>query len=76
MKFLRIKVVVPVTTEYYDAAVEEDFMKVVHSDTEINVVSLTRGPFRIQSVYDESFSVPFVLEKLKKAEEEGKDLWE
>lgn len=70
---MRIKVVVPVTTDYYDTKVKEDSGKVVRPDTEISVVSLKRGPFRIESIYDETFGVPFTLEELKKAEEEGYD---
>lgn len=70
---MRIKVVVPVTTDYYNEIVEKDFRKVVRSDTEIDVVGLRRGAFRIESVYDEAFSIPFMLEQLKKAEEDGYD---
>lgn len=70
---MRIKVVIPGATDYYDEKVKEDFGKVARPDTEISVVSLKRGPVRIEDHYDESFGIPFALEEMKKAEEEGYD---
>lgn len=73
MRNLKIKVVIPVATDHYDAKVKEDFEKTVRPGTEISVVSLKRGPFRIESIYDKGFAVPFMLEVMKEAEEEGYD---
>jgi allantoin racemase len=73
VKLLKIKVIVPVTTNYYDTIVKDDFEKIVRPDTKIDVSSLKRGAFRIESIYDEAFSIPFALEELKNAEEEGYD---
>ena len=70
---MKIKVIVPVTTNYYDTIVKDDFEKIVRPDTKIDVSSLKRGAFRIESIYDEAFSIPFALEELKNAEEEGYD---
>jgi allantoin racemase len=70
---LRIKIVVPAATDYFNEKVVEDFGKVVRPDTELSSVNVKRGPFRIESAYDETFGVPFALEEMKKAEEEGYD---
>ena len=68
---MKIKIIVPVVSEYYNKIVLEDFARVVRPDTLLSVVSLKRGPERIEDIYDETFCVPFTLEEAKKAEEEG-----
>jgi allantoin racemase len=70
---LKIRVIVPATTNYYDTIVKEDFEKIVRPDTKIDVSGLERGAFRIDDIYDEAFSIPFMLEELKKAAEQGYD---
>ncbi|MFA4646678.1 aspartate/glutamate racemase family protein [Pyrococcus kukulkanii] len=70
---MRIKVIVPVSTELWNKGIEDAYNKVKDPDTEITVVNLTRGPESIEQYYDIAWSELETLKEAEKAEEEGYD---
>lgn len=64
---LKIKVIIPVSTDKWDANVEADYKKLKRPETVIEFVHLKHGPEAIQSEYDEANVTPFVLEEVTRA---------
>ncbi|MEM2363586.1 MAG: aspartate/glutamate racemase family protein, partial [Candidatus Nezhaarchaeales archaeon] len=71
---MKIRVILPVLkNEIFEEITYREFKAAKRGDVEISVVSLERGPATIESVYDEEVAAPWILEKVKEAEEKGFD---
>ncbi|MGI9953080.1 aspartate/glutamate racemase family protein [Moorellaceae bacterium AZ2] len=70
---MKIKVIIPNSSvEFRDSQVGER-KKATASGTEIDVVCLKHGPVSIEASYDEALAAPYVMEEVRKAEQEGYD---
>ncbi len=70
---MRIKVIVPVSTEIWNRGIEEAYSAVKDSDTEITIVNLSKGPESIEQYYDIAWAELETLKEAEKAEKEGYD---
>jgi allantoin racemase len=70
---MKIRVIVPVTTQAFAAETAEAYREAARPETEISVVGLDRGPASIESDYEEALAVPDILTKAQVAEKEGMD---
>ena len=70
---MRIKVIVPVSTNLWNKMIKEAYEKYKDSDTEIDVVNLKKGPESIEQLYDEAWAALPTLLEAEKAEKEGYD---
>jgi allantoin racemase len=70
---VRILYVNPVGTNIFDREMERILLEVAEGDTEVNVVSLKRGPWHLEYHYYESLILVDMLHLIKKAEQEGYD---
>ena len=61
---MKIRVIIPVTTNKWDENVEADYKKLKQPETSIDIVHLQHGPEAIQSEYDEANVTPFILEEV------------
>ncbi|MGQ9647536.1 MAG: aspartate/glutamate racemase family protein [Thermodesulfobacteriota bacterium] len=61
---MKIKVIIPVSTNKWDENVESDYKRIKHPETSIHIVHLSHGPEAIQSEYDEANVTPFILEEV------------
>jgi Asp/Glu/hydantoin racemase len=67
---MRIYVIVPILkNELLEEITYKELESCKRKDTEITVVSLEKGPASIESAYDEEIAAPWILEKVKEAEE-------
>jgi len=64
---LKIKVIIPVSTNKWNESVEADYKRLKGPQTSIDIVHLKRGPEAIQSEYDEANVTPFILEEVTDA---------
>lgn len=70
---MKIKVIVPVSTDQWNNLIRETYEKYKDPDTEITIVNIERGPESIEQRYDETWaSLPTLLEA-ERAEKEGYD---
>lgn len=67
---MKIRVIVPIITDRFNEDVRREAVGFAAPDTEIDVVSLTKGPASIESFYDEILAAPFITEQVKQAEQE------
>jgi allantoin racemase len=70
---MKIRVVVPIASDYFNSEVVTEFSAYASSDTRISAVSLDEGPQSIESECEEALVVPDFLRKCKDAEKEGCD---
>jgi len=70
---MRIRVIVPVSTEIWNEKIKEAYETVKDFDTEIKIVNLSRGPESIEQYYDIAWAELETLKEAEKAEEEGYD---
>ncbi|WP_223587581.1 aspartate/glutamate racemase family protein [Neobacillus bataviensis] len=70
---MKIKVIMPVTSDIFNVEVNKEFTYYASESTEVGVVNLEYGPESIESEYDEALCVPNFLEKAIEAEKEGYD---
>lgn len=69
---MKICVIIPILkNENFEEVTEKEFKAAARPDTEIIVKSLEKGPASIESMYDEYLAAPWILEKIKEAEEDG-----
>ena len=64
---MKIKVIIPVSTNKWNESVEADYKRLKGPQTSIDIVHLKRGPEAIQSEYDEANVTPFILEEVTDA---------
>jgi len=71
---MKIYVIVPILkNELLEEITYKELESCKREDTEITVVSLEKGPASIESAYDEEIAAPWILEKVKEAEEKKFD---
>ena len=70
---MRIKVIIPVSTDIWNESVREMYERIVEKRIEFRIVNIEKGPKSIQTSYEEEFAAPYVLEEVIKAEKEGFD---
>jgi allantoin racemase len=70
---MKIRVVVPIITDRFNEAVGREAAGFAAPDTEIDVVSLDKGPASIESFYDEILAAPFITGEVQRAEQERCD---
>jgi allantoin racemase len=61
---LKIKVIIPVSTNKWDENVESDYRRLKRPETSIDIIHLKHGPEAIQCEYDEANVTPFILEEV------------
>jgi allantoin racemase len=67
---MKIYVIVPILkNEVLEEITYKELDNYKRKDTEISIVSLEKGPASIESAYDEEIAAPWILEKVKEAEE-------
>ena len=70
---MKIKIIVPVATDKWNKGTLELCHEIADCETEISISNIEKGPVSIESVYDETYASPFVVDAAKKAEKEGYD---
>ncbi len=71
---MKIRVILPILRhEVFEEITRKEFEAVKREDVEISVVSLSKGPASIESAYDEELAAPWILERVREAEEKGFD---
>jgi len=71
---MKICVVIPILKEkVFEEITYKELEVARRKDVEIRVVSIDKGPASIESAYDEEIAAPWILEKIKEAEEKGFD---
>lgn len=70
---MKIKIIVPVATDKWNKGALELCHEIADCETEISISNIEKGPVSIESVYDETYANPFVVDAAKKAEKEGYD---
>jgi len=63
---MKIKVIIPVSTDKWDTIVKTDYEQNKQPDTTIEIVHFHKGPEAIQSEYDEAKAATHVLEEVSK----------
>ncbi|PUA31586.1 MAG: hypothetical protein B9J98_05825 [Candidatus Terraquivivens tikiterensis] len=70
---IRIKVIVPVSTDVWNDMIRDAYEKHKDSDTSIDIINIKTGPESIEQIYDDVWAgLPTLLE-VEKAEKEGYD---
>lgn len=70
---MRIKVIVPVSTDMWNEMIREQFVMYKEPDTEIDVINIQKGPESITCQYDSVWAELFTVLEAEKAEKEGYD---
>ncbi len=70
---MRIKVVIPNSSEEFRDEAVDHRRRVAMKGTTIDVVSLPRGPVSMESFADEAYASPHLLNEIRRAEQEGYD---
>jgi allantoin racemase len=70
---MRIKVVVPVSTDKWNEMIRKQYEAYKDPKTEIDIINIKKGPESLTSIYDEAWAELFALREAEKAEEEGYD---
>jgi len=70
---LRLMVLCPITSPDFKKVTAAQARTFARKDTQIEVISVDKGPESIESVYESSMAEPFAVEKIKEAEMQGFD---
>lgn len=70
---MKIKVIVPVSTDIWNSMIKEAYEKFKDPDTEIDIINIQKGPESIEQIYDEAWAALPTLLEAEKAEKEGYD---
>jgi allantoin racemase len=70
---MRLRVIVPVIGDGFTNKVREEATYWASAGTQVDVVSLDRGPASIESGYDEALAAPGILERIAEASRDGID---
>jgi allantoin racemase len=70
---MRLRVILPVIGESFSELVAEEAAAWASPGTELDVVTLARGPASIESEYDEALAAPGILERVEEAARDGVD---
>ena len=68
---MNIKVIIPVSTDKWDACVEGEYNRIKNPETCISLIHLDRGPEAIQSEYDEARAASWTLREVAHTLSEG-----
>ncbi|MEM0090676.1 MAG: aspartate/glutamate racemase family protein [Nitrososphaerota archaeon] len=68
---MKIKVIVPVSTDFWNDLVRDAYEKHKDPGTEIDIINIKRGPESIEQIYDDSWAALPALLEVEKAEKEG-----
>lgn len=64
---LKIKVIIPVSTDKWNENVESGYRRLKRPETSIEIIHLKQGPEAIQSEYDEANVTPLILQEVIQA---------
>lgn len=67
----RIKVIIPNSSIEFKNSQIEERQNAAAPGTEVDVICLAHGPVSIEAAYDEALAAPYIIEEVRKAEEEG-----
>lgn len=67
----RIKVIVPVSTDFWNDLVREAYERYKDPETEIDITNIKKGPESIEQIYDDCWAELPTLLEVEKAEREG-----
>ncbi|ABB13951.1 aspartate/glutamate racemase family protein [Carboxydothermus hydrogenoformans] len=70
---MKIKVIMPITSDVFNEEIREEFKHYVGPHDSFDVENLDYGPASIESEFDEAMAIPDILNKVKKAQEDGFD---
>jgi len=70
---MRIKVVIPNSSQDFRDEQTTHRKQVAMKGTTIDVVCLLKGPASLEAASDESYAAPYILDEIKKAEQDGYD---
>jgi len=71
---MKICAVIPILKEKkFEEVTYKELKSAARPDVEVTVVSLEKGPASIESMYEEEAAAPWILQKVKEAEEKGFD---
>ena len=70
---MRIKVIIPVSTEKWNNSVLSDYERFKQPETIVHVIHLNHGPEAIQSEYDEAKAGSYVLKEVVKSRSQNYD---
>ncbi|MGQ9624393.1 MAG: aspartate/glutamate racemase family protein [Candidatus Bathycorpusculaceae bacterium] len=70
---MKIKVIVPVSTDLWNPMIKEAYEKYKDPNTEIDIINIHKGPESIEQIYDEAWAALPTLLEAEKAEKEGYD---
>jgi len=70
---MKIKTIIPVTTDKWDKNVMADYDRIKGPDTRVDVVRIQHGPEAVQSEYDEARSAYYVVQEASLSTEQGYD---
>ena len=70
---MKIKIILPVISDVFNAEVVKEADQFISPDTEIEVQNLDKGTASIESVYDEVLANPDIVKKVIQAEKDGFD---
>lgn len=73
MDNMKIKVVVPVSTNKWNEIIREQYEEYKDPDTVIDIVNIEKGPESITCIYDDAWAELFTIKEAEKAEEENYD---
>jgi allantoin racemase len=68
---MRLRVVIPVVGDVFDAPIGDEVRSWAGPGTQVEVVSLTRGPASIECEYDEALAAPGILDRVEEAVADG-----
>jgi allantoin racemase len=70
---MKIKILLPIISDLFNAEVVKEAKQFISPDTEIDVQNLDKGTASIESVYDEMLASPDIVAKVIQAEADGFD---
>ena len=70
---MKIKVIGPFLNPEFDKPIQKLYDEHKSIGTEVKYIHQEKGPYSIESYFDEQFTAPFLFEEITKAENEGYD---
>ncbi len=70
---MKIRIIAPITSSVYASSALPVLQKFVNENTQISLVSLSKGPASLESIYEETLAAPQVVQRVLEAERDGMD---
>jgi allantoin racemase len=70
---MKVRIVVPISSDQFNSATAAEFRKYASPGTEISVANIVQGPRSVESEFEEAMAVPGILLCAQEAEREGCD---